>query len=180
MLFLSFCNLYIVQEAEEAPGRFVLWGCTHAWCNSDYVAKGPRVNGMPAYQNQSDPNLWLYYATDKSWWVSDTESKNHGEPSGFCHTVEPHAVPWDGEATWMEAVDGMPQVATAITVSDVRWKEAHHTTARLHVHEPCASDRNERSPPPSPPLGGRSGPKSAHPLRDPGYRFPSPSPPEER
>ena len=83
--------------------------------NGTYVLTAERLNGKPVYAKEGDADRWLYFATDKSWYVSPTASKEGNNPAGWGHTevglVHPAAA-----KEWTVVVDGQ-FVAQPVEVS---------------------------------------------------------------
>ena len=53
----------------------------------NFKATGDVQNGRPLFHNSAN-DMWLYYASDNQWWVSDTESKDAMKNAGYAQCVE--------------------------------------------------------------------------------------------
>ena len=64
-----------------------------------YMATGDVYNDRSLFYNSGN-GMWLYYASDNLWWVSDTESKDAMKASGFAYCVEPNVFDPTHGKTW--------------------------------------------------------------------------------
>lgn len=46
-----------------------------------------RLNGRPLYQHEENPDLWLRFAPDKTWMVSNTKNKDDNSVEGWAFCV---------------------------------------------------------------------------------------------
>ena len=54
--------------------------------NGTYTSTEERINGMIVYLKLGDASTCLYFAADKSWWVTYSENAKAGQMKGFAHT----------------------------------------------------------------------------------------------
>ena len=57
-----------------------------SFVNGTFVGTAERLNGKTVYAKEGDEGIWLYFATDGSWWVSNTVSKEGNKAAGFAYT----------------------------------------------------------------------------------------------
>ena len=70
-----------------------------------YMATGDVQNGRSLFHN-SAYDRWLHYASDNTWCVSTTKSKDAMKPAGFAYCMEPNLFDPTHGKTWKVAVDG--------------------------------------------------------------------------
>ncbi len=88
-------------------------GPNSALVNGTYVLTAERLNGKPVYAKKGDADRWLFFATDKRWFASDTVSKEGNKTVGSAYTEPGLAHPataktwqvWDGSKTAAQPVD---------------------------------------------------------------------------
>ena len=76
----------------EGPNAFYVIG--------NYMATGDVQNGRSLFHNSAN-DMWLYYASDNQWWVSNTENKDAMEPAGSAYCDEPNLFDPTHGKTWM-------------------------------------------------------------------------------
>ena len=86
----------------EGPNAFYVIG--------KYMATGDVQNGRSLFHNSAN-DMWLHYASNNTWCVSDTENKDAMETAGHAVCDEPnlfdptHGKTWkvhDGKGGWVE------------------------------------------------------------------------------
>ena len=80
-------------------------GPNRAVVNGTYVPTAERLNDKPVYAKEGDADRWLFFATDKSWYVTTgRENMTANKAAGITHTETGLAHPaaakawrvWDG------------------------------------------------------------------------------------
>ena len=69
------------------------------------MATGDVQNGRSLFHNSAN-DMWLHYASNNQWWVSNTKSKDAMKPIGFAYCVEPNLFDPTHGKTWMVHVGG--------------------------------------------------------------------------
>ena len=75
----------------EGPNAFYVIG--------KYMATGDVQNGRSLFHNSAN-DMWLYYASDNKWCVSNTENKDAMEAAGSAYCVEPNLFDPTHGKTW--------------------------------------------------------------------------------
>ena len=70
-----------------------------------YMATGDVQNGRSLFHNSAN-DMWLYYASNNEWYVSNTKNKDAMRPAGYAYCVEPTLFDPIHGKTWMVNVDG--------------------------------------------------------------------------
>ena len=73
-----------------------------------YMATGDVQNDRSLFHNSAN-DMWLYYASNNKWYVSNTERKDAMKPSGSAYCVEPNLFDPTHGKTWM-VLDGSKMV----------------------------------------------------------------------
>ena len=63
-------------------------------------------NLRPQYQKVGDPDTWLVMMPNGCWYVTDTESKDSNDSSGWCTSVDHHTLTPDLASGWEVTVNG--------------------------------------------------------------------------
>eukprot|EP00747_Dinoflagellata_sp_TGD_P184766 gnl/TRDRNA2_/TRDRNA2_40706_c0_seq1.p1 gnl/TRDRNA2_/TRDRNA2_40706_c0~~gnl/TRDRNA2_/TRDRNA2_40706_c0_seq1.p1 ORF type:complete len:566 (+),score=104.32 gnl/TRDRNA2_/TRDRNA2_40706_c0_seq1:34-1731(+) len=69
-------------------------------CMGVYELQDRVVNGRPVYQQQSEADLYLYYASTDKWYISDGEDMRSGRARGWCQVVSQAARPDQISEEW--------------------------------------------------------------------------------
>ena len=76
----------------EGPNAFYVIG--------NYMATGDVQNGRSLFHNSGN-DMWLHYASDNQWYVSNTENKDAMKPAGDAYCEEPNLFDPTHGKTWM-------------------------------------------------------------------------------
>ena len=76
----------------EGPNAFDVIG--------NFKATGDVQNGRSLFHNSGN-DMWLYYASDNTWWVSTTKNKDTMKNAGSAYCVEPNLFDPTHGKTWM-------------------------------------------------------------------------------